>query len=248
MPWTDRDGNPLEAPEPPPEGTFYAEIGDFQGPAYRRNAFALGTRQEVDHLWTALRLEPGMVVADVGCGVGRHSELLVERGARPVGADLSFGLLQAARPRGRYVQADGRRLPLRAAAADAALCLSQGGFGVTPGGDRAILDELARVVRPGGRVALTAFSLAFAARWLGPEDAIDVERGLVWSPADVRAADGSRRRYDLWATAYSIPHLKTVIGAGGLELEEVSGIEPGQYGSAAPTIADPELLVVAVRP
>jgi SAM-dependent methyltransferase len=247
MSWTDRDGTPVEVPEPPPTGSHYKAIGDFQQAAYERNAFARGTAQEAAHLWQVLRLSPGAVVLDVGCGTGRHVRAFAERGAWAVGVDLSAGLLRAGRG-GRFVQADARRLPVRTAAVDAVVCLCQGGFGISPEGDLAVLGEIARVLRPGGRLALTAFSLAFAARFLGVDDAIDVRRDVVWSRAEVRGADDERRSFDLWTTAWSARHLGAALAAAGLDLETLSGVQPGHYGHGAPTIMDPELLAIASRP
>jgi 2-polyprenyl-3-methyl-5-hydroxy-6-metoxy-1,4-benzoquinol methylase len=109
MTWTDRDGRPLDAPEPAP-ASFYGPVGDFQGAAYERNAFALGTEQEVTFLTEALDLAPGMRVVDVGCGTGRHARALAAYGCAVTGIDLSYGLLavaQAALP-GCWVQADAR--------------------------------------------------------------------------------------------------------------------------------------------
>lgn len=246
--WTDRDGAPATAPEPPAAGAVYQAIGDFQGPAYERNAFALGTAQEAAFLWEALRLQPGEIVVDVGCGTGRHTAAFARRGAEAVGLDVSAGLLAVgAAAGGAYVQGDARRLPLRTASADAVLCVCQGGFGITPDSDRIVLAELARILRPGGRLALTAFSLPFAARWMSPEDRLDVRRGLLWSSAEVRGPEGERRIYDLWTSCYAPAHLADLVTRYPFELESISGIQPGQYGRSAPTIADPELLVLATR-
>lgn len=250
MVWTDREGNPVEAPEPPAAGSYYTEIGDFQGAAYERNAFALGTTQEVGFLWDALELSAGQVLVDVGCGTGRHTRALAERGVRAVGVDISQGLLAAAAGHGgtaAFIRADARRIPLPDGCADAVICLCQGGFGITPGGDREILGEIARILRPGGRLALTAFSLVFAARFLAPEDAIDAERGLVWSPAEVRGADDARRRYDLWTSCYSAGQLTGMLLTSGFELGSLSGVEPGGYGREPLRLTHPELLALARR-
>jgi SAM-dependent methyltransferase len=250
MAWTDRDGKPVEAPEPPAAGSYYTEIGDFQGAAYERNAFALGTEQEVAFLWDALGLRPGEVLVDVGCGTGRHARALAQRGVRAIGVDISQGLLAAAaahRTTAVFLRADARAIPLPDACADVVICLCQGGFGITPGGDAAVLAEIARVLRPGGRLALTAFSLAFATRWLAPEDAIDLDRGLVHTPADVRGADGESRRYDLWTSCYTVAELRHLLAAASFDDVRLSGVEPGAYRHDPPGIADPELLAIARR-
>jgi SAM-dependent methyltransferase len=246
--WSAADGSRTTAPEPPAQGSYYGPIGDWQGAGYERNAFTAGTAQEVAFLVDVLRIEPGELVVDVGCGTGRHSRSLAERGIRAVGVDLSAGLLGVAAGRGgEWVRADARRLPLRSGCADVAVSLCQGGFGITPGADELVLAELARVLRPGARLALTAFSLAFAARWLAPGDAFDVDRGLVHTVAEVRGPDARERRFDLWTQCYSAGHLRHLAATAGLAVDSVSGVEPGDYGLRAPTLGHPELLLLARR-
>jgi demethylmenaquinone methyltransferase/2-methoxy-6-polyprenyl-1,4-benzoquinol methylase len=100
---------------------------------------------------SALGLAPGSVVVDLACGTGDLAADLADRGLVPVGADLSFGMLDAApRPFPR-VQADGSALPLPDGAVDGVTC----GFALRNFTDlQATFAELARVVRPGGRIAL----------------------------------------------------------------------------------------------
>ena len=103
----------------------------------------------------ALRLGPGDLVLDVACGTGDFCRELEEGGHRVVGIDFSMGMLQVARTGAPLIQGDALRLPLRDASVDAATC----GFAlrnVTDTGD--LFDELARVVRPGGRIALLEVS------------------------------------------------------------------------------------------
>lgn len=104
-------------------------------------------RRSVD----ALGLTPGAVVADLACGTGDFCFELDERDMVPLGFDLSFGMLAAApRPFAR-AQADVLRLPLADGSMDGVTC----GFALRNLRDlRPFFDELARVVRPGGRIAL----------------------------------------------------------------------------------------------
>lgn len=99
----------------------------------------------------ALGLVPGSLVLDLACGTGDLARELAGRHLRPVGADLSIGMLAAAPSGFPRVQADGSRLPFPDQAFDGATC----GFALRNFTDlRATLGDLARVLRPGGRMAL----------------------------------------------------------------------------------------------
>ena len=98
-----------------------------------------------------LGLTPGSFVADLACGTGDLCREVAAAGLHPVGFDFSYGMLIAARTSAPLVQADILCLPLSDAALDGATC----GFAL-----RNVVDltefftELARVVRPGGRIVL----------------------------------------------------------------------------------------------
>ena len=98
-----------------------------------------------------LLLPPGARVLDLAAGTGDLCRDLQALGHRPIGVDLSFGMLAAARTDAPLVQADALRLPVPDGAVDGATC----GFALRNFVDLAgFLAELARVVRPGGRIAL----------------------------------------------------------------------------------------------
>lgn len=98
----------------------------------------------------ALPDQRDQVVVEVGCGTGRLVAHLADRGAGVLGLDLSAGMLAVATTRapGRLVRADARQLPLPDAIADAAVTIATLEFVSAP----AVLAELARITRPGGRI------------------------------------------------------------------------------------------------
>lgn len=92
---------------------------------------------------------------DAACGTGRHAARLVAKGHRTLGVDRSGAML--ARARSKVPEAEFRRgelgaLPVDSASVDVAICA----LALTHLADPApAIAELARVVRPGGRVVIT---------------------------------------------------------------------------------------------
>jgi demethylmenaquinone methyltransferase / 2-methoxy-6-polyprenyl-1,4-benzoquinol methylase len=97
----------------------------------------------------SLALAPGSSVLDLACGTGDLCRELARGRYRPIGADLSFGMLAAARTDAPLVHADALRLPFPDDAVDGVTC----GFALRNFVDlEGFLAEAARVVRPGGRI------------------------------------------------------------------------------------------------
>jgi SAM-dependent methyltransferase len=99
---------------------------------------------------------PGDVIADVGCGNGAYLRELARRGfaGRVIGADLSIGMLRAARAAAgaaALVAGDAAALPLADASADLTLAMHMLYHVPDP---VAAVSELRRVTRPGGRVVV----------------------------------------------------------------------------------------------
>ena len=100
---------------------------------------------------TELGLAPGSRVVDLACGTGDLCRELATQALRPLGMDLSWGMLAHAKTPAPLIQADALQLPLRDAAVDGVTC----GFALRNVVDLGLFfDECARVTQPGGRIAL----------------------------------------------------------------------------------------------
>ena len=132
---------------------------------------------------------------------------------------------------------------------DAAICLCQGGFGLLGGeDDEAVVGRIARAVRPGGHLAVSAFSSYFALRWIEDGDAFDPATGVNHETAMLRNTEGAERSADLWTTCFTARELSLLARAAGLERIRVSGVAPGDYGEGPVTLTRPELLLLADVP
>jgi len=240
---------------PVPDIAWFDDLARFLGPAYLRNAFTKGTEQEIDFLFERLALHAGSRVLDLGCGPGRHSLALARRGVDVVGIDHSQEFVALAR---HAAAAEGLPCEFRAADVrdldekgrfDAVICLCQGGFGLLGGpDDEALIATFAAALRPGGRLALSAFHVGFAVRFLEAGDRFDPETGVHHERATLRDAEGTERGFDLWTTCFTPRELRLLAAAAGLDVESVSGVAPGKYRVGRPRLEHPELLLLAVRP
>ena len=98
-----------------------------------------------------LNLPQGSTVLDLASGTGDLCIDLRRFGIRPLSMDLSFGMLAADRSGSPRSQADILNLPIGDRSVDGATC----GFALRNLLDLpAFFNELGRVVRPGGRIAL----------------------------------------------------------------------------------------------
>ena len=106
----------------------------------------------------ALQVVPGAAVLDLAAGTGTSSAAIASTGARVVAGDFSLGMMREGRRRGApvpFVGADAQHLPFATGAFDAAVI----SFGLRNVHEpRRALDEMVRVVRPGGRVVVCEFS------------------------------------------------------------------------------------------
>ena len=236
------------APQP---DHWFEPIADHLGAAYLRYSFTMGTAQEVSYLVDALGLGPGMRVLDVGCGPGRHTHELARRGIACHGVDISERFVDLARqdaPDGATFERLDARVLAFDADFDAVVSLCQGGFGLVLGAgeDLTVLEGMVRAVRPGGRLAMTAFNAYFQVRH-HTEASWDADAGVAHERTEVRDEQGVAAEVDLWTACYTPRELRLLARLAGLRVDAISAVEPGTYGDAPPDTEHAELLVLATR-
>jgi SAM-dependent methyltransferase len=131
----------------------------WSGASYERIAETFAAIH--DRVVAALALAPGTCVLDVACGTGGVALRAARLGADVVGIDISADQLEKARRAAaaeglaiRFEEGDAQQLPYAYAEFDAVASV----FGAIFAPDhRRVAVELARVCRPGGLLALTAW-------------------------------------------------------------------------------------------
>jgi ubiquinone/menaquinone biosynthesis C-methylase UbiE len=198
-----------------------------------------------------VELEPGMRVLDVGCGPGRHAHALAERGIETHGVDISQRFVDLAVERApagaTFERMDARQMPFDGEF-DAVICLCQGAFGLmtADGHDETVLGGMSRALRPGGRLALSAFSSYFVMKhWEGA--VFDAATGVNHEHTEIRNEQGEAIETDLWTGCYTPRELRLLCNANGLAVDSIASVEPGAYGTDAPTTDSAEFLVIASR-
>lgn len=213
---------------------------DWGAGAYERTAAELAPVAQA--VVERAGLAPGENVVDVACGTGNAALLAAGRGTRVVGVDGAPRLLEVARERARSQgvvvdlrEGDLRALPVDDDSADVVLSV----FGVIFTQEPAqTLREVARILRPSGRVLVTAWIPA------GPIDAMLAAMGRIVGRGTPRA---SAERFP-WADPGA---LDLVAAEAGLALDRTTRAElPIRAASPEAYIAAAQEhpMAVAARP
>ncbi len=243
---------------------WFEDLADHLGGAYLRYSFTRGTANEVAFLIEALGLAQGQRVLDVGCGPGRHAKALAQRGLDVVGVDISQRFVDLARadapPGASFERMDARHLPF-VAEFDAVISLCQGAFGLaghepdlahSSAGpaldpDGIILARMAQALRPGARLAVSAFSAYFQVRYLESTDTFDASRGVNHERTAIKDEAGRDATHDLWTSCFTPRELRLLARQAGLVPEALWSVTPGGYAANPPDLDHPEYLLVARR-
>ena len=230
---------------------WFEPLADHMGSAYLRYSFTKGTVQEVDALIDVLHLTPGMRLLHVGCGPGRHANEFARRGIAVQGIDISQRFIDIATSQAvdgaTFERADARHLTFDRAF-DAAISLCQGAFGLlgTDEENQDVLSGMARAIKPGGRIALSAFSAYFRVKYQNDTHFAAVT-GVSHEHTEIRDEKGNAAPAALWTTCFTPRELRLLLTGQGLRVDDIWSVEPGAYLPVAPTVETPEFLVLATR-
>ena len=174
-----------------------------------------------------------------------------------------------------FVRGDARRLAFDAEF-DAVISLCQGAFGLAGGGpvvasaadvgegrvsglapgagpgaragdpDAAVLDGMAAALRPGGRLAVSAFSAYFQVRYLEHTDSFDAASGVNHEHTSIRSPEGVEAPAELWTTCFTPRELRLMAARSGLRVRDLWSVTPGDYARRPPDLDHPEFLMIAV--
>ena len=137
-----------------------AQVWSSAGGSY--DEVSRGIADSIEHAVLRLNPRPGERVLDLATGTGWTSRVVAKRGAQVTGVDIATSLLEAAERNAaaaqlsiRYLRGDAEELPFEDASFDALVSTCGVMFASRP---EAAAKQMARVVRQGGRIALTTWT------------------------------------------------------------------------------------------
>ncbi|HII67364.1 MAG TPA: methyltransferase domain-containing protein [Thermococcaceae archaeon] len=238
----------------------WEEFFDREADYYLQEAFTKHTKKEIDFLLEEFKLPEGAKILDVGCGVGRHSLELAKRGYRVTGVDISQKMLEKAEERAQkegveveFIKADATKFA-RNEKFDAAVCLCEGAFSLLGSSDDPIEHDLAilrnvyKSLKPGGKFILTALSALSRVKKATNEE---IAKGL-FDPntmtfyEELEAPDGTK--VAIRERVYVPTELYLMFRMVGFEVKAIWGGTAGRWGKRKVDMDDIEIMVVAEKP
>jgi SAM-dependent methyltransferase len=229
---------------------------------YDQESFTQNTDAEVAFIIEHTAPPAGGAILDMGCGTGRHSVALAQRGYQVTGVDLSRGMLAVAAERARAAGAAVEWVHANAAdfvrpdAFDTVICLCEGAMCLLTDEDdplerdMVILRNIRQSLRPGGTLILNVLSASRVIRAANdeavgsgkfdPMNLTELSDVVQYLPDD----PGVRRLRERYYTA---PEIRRMVLGAGLTIRGVYGGTAGNWGLRPIELDEYELMVLAER-
>ena len=180
------------------------------------------------------------VILDVACGMGRHVIPLSEAGYTVVGLDRSEVMLKRAAAHSSsssFIRGDSRNLPVADGCFDGAISMfSSVGYFEDESANYRVFSEMARVLKPGGRIVIETVNLSFLIRHAPPQtwfsqNGLHVMEERYYDPVTCRSEvdvvvvdeDGNSRTYHHSIRIYGAAELAMLLASVGVETLDVFG-------------------------
>ncbi len=219
------------------------------------------TRLEIDFVESVLDLAAGARVLDVGCGFGRHSVELAQRGYEVVGIDPSAAMITAAQKRAQETAVSPQFQQVRAEQFetdqpfDAAICLfTTLGQILAQGDNSGLVNRVTDALKPGGWFVVEVPQRETAVRLLKPEEQFgagerytavtrhyDAAVQTVTEQFQLVAPD-STRKYTLRYRLYNQSELAALLQQAGFTVQAIYGSYEG-----VPLAAEHPIMIMVGR-
>ncbi len=206
-----------------------------------------------------LDISPRDTLLDLCCGHGRHLEAFARRNIKATGVDLSLPLLETAlsRKAGPLIRADMRKLPF----ADGGFTVlvnffTSLGYFESEEENLAAIEEMARVLQPGGRFLIDLINPLDAAspvpRSLREEGRFEIREERWFDDETLRVkkrielldtGSGERRDYRESVRIYGEDELLSILAPRGLKVDELRG----DFTGAPFQAGSPRMILLGVR-
>lgn len=207
-------------------------------------SYARRTDAEVAFIEQSLGLTEPCDLLDLCCGPGRHSVRLAKRGHRVTGVDISTYNLEKAVERAAefevdvtWREGDMRETGLPESSQDAAINMFTAFGFFDDAENQRVLEEIARVLRPGGRFLIDLVNRDSLMRrhqprmwserhngaFLFQEHAFDSATGCQTTNWTVLKANGERIEQSFTVRMYTLQELELRMAQAGLRVEEAWG-------------------------
>lgn len=219
--------------------------------------FLPGTEQEVNFLEAEMKINKGSRIVDLGCGTGRHSITLAEKGFDVVGIDISSVLIKEAKKRAtdagiklKFKTGDIRDIDKLLKEEDkfnGAICICESGFGTlgSEEEDFKFLKEVKQILKPEGKLILTTFNGIRRYRKYKEKDSVF---NYLTGTVNWKAPRGEFGEELAEKTRVYIPaEAKMIFGLAGFRKVEILGCSPGNFSRKKLKIDDIEMMIIGIN-